>query len=166
LVRRHDPESPAVVTALMVTMLLAGLAVLVLVGQAIQAPASRSPRLATTQGEAATPADGAMPPVEAPSATVAPAVAELPSPAPPPPAIEELAAHPALAIGAPAQVANTDTLGVVLHAAPRTGARTPTGLLEGARVTLVEVAGEEWARVRSAQGQVGWVPTAYLAPAE
>src|SRR3712207_7501276 len=39
--------------------------------------------------------------------------------------------------------------GVILHAEPRRGARTPGGLLEGTRVTLLELAGDEWARVRS-----------------
>jgi hypothetical protein len=51
---------------------------------------------------------------------------------------------------------------VILHAEPRKGARLLSGLLEGAQVALLELAGKEWARVRSAQGQVGWVPTAYV----
>ena len=73
---------------------------------------------------------------------------------------------PALAVGRGARVANTDGLGVVLHAAPRAGARKPAGLLEGTTVTILELADAEWARVQSAARQDGWVPVAYLAPGD
>ena len=61
------------------------------------------------------------------------------------------------------RVANTDGVGVVLHTAPRRDARVPRGLMEGARVTVVERVGTEWARVRSDDGQEGWVGASYLA---
>lgn len=72
----------------------------------------------------------------------------------------------ALAANVPARVANTDGVGVVLYTAPRTGGRSPRGLLEGARVTVVEAPGQEWARVRAPNGLDGWVPTRYLAPVQ
>jgi SH3 domain-containing protein len=64
------------------------------------------------------------------------------------------------------RVANTDGLGVVLASAPRQGARTPRGLREGTRVTLLQRAGDEWALVRADHGLDGWIPTHYLASAE
>ena len=65
--------------------------------------------------------------------------------------------------GTPARVVNTDNLGVVLRAAPRVDARLPRGLLEGARVTVMEGAGDDWARVRGENDVEGWVPVRYLA---
>ena len=82
---------------------------------------------------------------------------QAPGAAPSSPRIAELHA------GTPARVVNTDNLGVVLRAAPRTDARLPRGLLEGARVTVLERAGDEWARVRGENGVEGWVPVRYLA---
>jgi Bacterial SH3 domain len=90
----------------------------------------------------------------------------VPTVQPPAPPAEPVRAEPALAVDGRARVVKTAGRGVVLHAEPRRGARLPAGLLEGAPVTLLELAGEEWARVRSPQGQVGWVPTAYLVPAD
>jgi len=109
-----------------------------------------------------------------PAGVEAPVVAVEPAPPEPAPALEPAPApaatdpesEPRLAIDGRARVVNTAGRGVVLHTEPRKGARMPAGLLEGAQVTLVELAGEEWARVRSAQGQVGWVPTEYLAPVD
>jgi hypothetical protein len=61
-------------------------------------------------------------------------------------------------------VANTDGEGVVLRVSPRLADRTPRGLVDGARVTILERNGTEWARVRGDNGETGWVPTQYLAP--
>ena len=63
------------------------------------------------------------------------------------------------------EVVNTDGQGVVLRSAPEDAARLPRGFMEGARVTLLGVEGE-YARVRGANGQEGWVPSQDLAPAE
>jgi hypothetical protein len=72
----------------------------------------------------------------------------------------------AIQTGARARVANTDNLGVVLRTAPKIEARVPRGLLEGAAVTVLDRADSEWAHVRADNGQQGWVPIRYLAPAE
>ena len=55
---------------------------------------------------------------------------------------------------------------MVFYAAPRDNARQPAGLLEGTTVTVLEVSGEEWARVQSDAKKSGWVRVAYLAPVE
>ena len=60
------------------------------------------------------------------------------------------------------RVANTDGQGVVLRASPRADDRMPRGLMEGSWVTLLERRGPDWARVRSDDGQEGWVPARYL----
>jgi hypothetical protein len=70
-----------------------------------------------------------------------------------------------LAVGGRARVANTAGAGVILHAAPRVGARRPAGLLDGTPVAVMELVGEEWVRVRSDANLEGWVPVAYLVPA-
>jgi hypothetical protein len=72
---------------------------------------------------------------------------------------------PALTAGARARVANTDGMGVVLYAAPRAGARQPAGLLEGTLVTVTDLSGSDWARVRADNRQAGWVHASYLTPA-
>lgn len=101
------------------------------------------------------------PPVSAPAPAVEPAPAA--APAPPVPAAS---APSPLAVNRSARVTNTDGVGVILHTAPRTGARAPRGLLEGAQVTIVEASGADWARVRTQNGLDGWVPTRYLAPVQ
>jgi hypothetical protein len=65
-----------------------------------------------------------------------------------------------------AQVAHTDGLGVVLRTAPRADARVPRGLLDGARVTILERPDGEWAHVRAENGLEGWMPVQYLAIVE
>ena len=50
----------------------------------------------------------------------------------------------------------------MLRASPRADDRTPRGLMEGSWVTLLERRGSDWARVRSDDGQEGWVPARYL----
>ena len=62
-----------------------------------------------------------------------------------------------------AHVAHTDGVGVVLRSAPKDDARTPRGFKEGAEVTILERQGNDWAHVRGANGQEGWVPAKYLA---
>ena len=69
-------------------------------------------------------------------------------------------------VGAQAQIANTDGLGVVFYAAPRDGARLPAGLLEGTVITVLELSGGDWARVQSDGRKTGWVHVAYLKPAD
>jgi hypothetical protein len=61
-----------------------------------------------------------------------------------------------------AHVANTDGAGVVLRSEPRDNAWTPRGYMDGAEVTVLERHGPDWARIRGANGQEGWVPARYL----
>jgi Bacterial SH3 domain len=71
--------------------------------------------------------------------------------------------RPAPGPGEAARVAHTDGQGVVLRTAPREDARVPRGLLEGARVTVIERPEGEWAQVRGETGLEGWVPIEFLA---
>jgi hypothetical protein len=109
---------------------------------------------------------GFIPPAEAapPSADTA----AVPAPPAAGPVAQPTVAPTAVPTRAPDRfrVANTDGVGVVLHTAPRRDARVPRGLMEGARVTVVERMGTEWARVRSDDGQEGWVGAAYLVAGE
>jgi hypothetical protein len=61
-----------------------------------------------------------------------------------------------------AEITNTEGTGVVLRASPQLDARTPRGLIDGTRVTILEREGREWARVRDEHDQEGWIPTQYL----
>jgi hypothetical protein len=65
-------------------------------------------------------------------------------------------------VGETARVAHTEGQGVVLRTAPRGDARVPRGLLEGARVTVLERPDGEWAHVRGENGLEGWVPIEFL----
>jgi hypothetical protein len=67
------------------------------------------------------------------------------------------------AAGSHMRVAHTDGQGVVLRTAPRLDARVPRGLLDGVPVTVIELSGAEWVRVRDDNGRDGWVPAQYLA---
>jgi Bacterial SH3 domain len=69
------------------------------------------------------------------------------------------------AAGTHMRVAHTDGQGVVLRTAPRLDARVPRGLLDGVPVTVIELSGAEWVRVRDDNGRDGWVPAQYLATA-
>ena len=111
---------------------------------------------------------GYVPPAEAAAAPAADAAVQAPPAAQPEPVAQPTVAPTAAPTPTANQfrVANTDGLGVVLHTAPSRSARVPRGILEGTRVTVLERVGSEWARVRSADGQEGWVGAAYLAPAE
>jgi hypothetical protein len=68
---------------------------------------------------------------------------------------------PATATGV-AHVARTDGQGVVLRSSPNDGDKTPRGFMDGTEVTIVQRQGSDWALVRGANGQEGWVPTRYL----
>jgi SH3-like domain-containing protein len=69
------------------------------------------------------------------------------------------------AAGTHMRVAHTDGQGVVLRTAPRLNARVPRGLLDGVPVTVIEISGAEWVRVRDDNGLDGWVSAQYLATA-
>jgi hypothetical protein len=71
-----------------------------------------------------------------------------------------------LATGARARVANTDNLGVVFYTAPREGTRQPAGLMEGTSVTVLELSGDQWARVQTDAKKAGWVRAEYLVTTE
>jgi|SRR5690349_24072229 len=60
-------------------------------------------------------------------------------------------------------IANTDGAGVVLRNSPNDTDRTRSGLMDGARVTVLESSGSEWLHVRADNGQTGWVPARYVA---
>ena len=158
---RRSTEPEAALAALMCVMLLLGCTAIVLAVQAARPNAA--PRERPLEGWVGGPPDVRAVESSEPSTPV-PTIVPTVQPLAPP--TEPVRAEPALAIDGRARVVNTAGRGVILHAEPRRGARLPTGLLEGAPVTLLELAGEEWARVRSPQGRVGWVPTAYLAPAD
>ena len=161
-----DHEQASKVSAfLMLSLLLMGLAGLIMVVQAFQAPSARAERTrAISPVVGALPTDESVAPsVEQQAAAPVPAADPAPAGDPAPASVPAVAAAPTLAPNAAAQVANTDGLGVILYTAPRTGARSPRGLLEGARVTVVEASGSDWIRVRAANGLDGWVPTRYLA---
>ena len=64
-----------------------------------------------------------------------------------------------------ALIVNTDGQGVALRRSARPDDRLPSGLREGTSVAILERSGSEWARVHADNGQEGWVPTQYLAPA-
>ena len=64
-----------------------------------------------------------------------------------------------------AVVANTDGEGVALRASARPDDRLPAGLMDGTVVVVLERSGADMARVRADNGQEGWVPARYLAPA-
>jgi uncharacterized protein YgiM (DUF1202 family) len=53
----------------------------------------------------------------------------------------------------------------VLRNPPNEADKSRSGLLEGTRVTVMELAGTDWVRVRADNGLQGWIPTRYLTPA-
>jgi hypothetical protein len=90
---------------------------------------------------------------------------------PPPPTLEPAAtptaAPRATPVGERVVVTNTGGLGAVLRAEPVSG-RQVASLREQLEVTLLErrqVGGVEWARVRTADGQEGWVLGVVARPA-
>lgn len=180
-ISRHIPtrrigaheEMSRVSAFLMLSLVIVGLAGLTMVVQAAQAPSVRADRPA----RAISPSVGAPPAPQpsAPSANEQPAQLVTTIPAAPPETAPSTAsastqaqvaagaADAPLTVGTAARVVNTDGLGVILYGAPRSGARTPRGLLEGARVTVIEASGPDWARVRAPNGLDGWVPARYVA---
>jgi hypothetical protein len=180
-VRRQSTEPTGLLAGLMLVLLLFGVATMLLVSQAARTPVARAAAPAPlqllqskTSVKAATSVEVAQ---AAPSAETTTEAAALPeaqpaSDAAPPAASETVTPQPSvpapagLVAGAQARVANTEGLGVVLHDAPRKDARRPSGLLEGATVTVLGVVGDEWVQVRAAGRPDGWVPAAYLTPSE
>jgi hypothetical protein len=166
--RRQTAEPEAALTGLMLGLLLAGFLVAALVPQILDSVPLHLPRPRAERTNPARPTAGVVPPAAPAQAEAAPLQGEpAVEPAVRPTAPEERAdAAPGLTVGARARVANTDGLGVVLHTAPRADARQPAGLLEGTRVTVVELVGAEWARVQAENRQGGWVATTFLAATE
>jgi hypothetical protein len=166
--RRQTAEPAAALTGLMLGLLLAGFVVAALVPQLLDAVPLHLPRPRAERSGPVRPTAGVVPPAAPARAEPAPLQAEpAVEPAVSAPAPDERAnTAPGLTVGAHARVANTDGLGVVLHTAPRADARQPAGLLEGTRVTVVELVGAEWARVQAENRQDGWVATTFLAAAE
>jgi hypothetical protein len=170
-VRRRGGESDAVLATLMLALLMGGA---IVVAASLAAPTSSSVfslRALLPNDSTARPRDGTVPRVGA--ADIAPAsAATMTTPASVPdvaPAAPDEAPTSEVSlspwqprIGEPARVAHTDGLGVVLHAAPSTGARLPAGLLEGTRVTVLDVVGTEWVQVQTDTRRTGWVPAAFL----
>lgn len=189
LVRRQPTEPTGVLAGLMLTLVLFGVTTALLVTQAAGTPVARasapeplaifqSKTMVASSSQAQEPAPEAVVSAEA---TAAGGVAPVGEPAPaaeaaPDPMVAQAGSQAGpvtpeppvpsdgLAAGAQARVANTDGMGVVLHDAPRKGARRPSGLLEGAKVTVLGMSGGEWVQVRAAGRPDGWVPAAYLAP--
>ena len=165
--RRRPRAHDALLAALMVTLIAAGIVTLVLVASGLQGAAPPSLVATLWHSTTARPRLGAAPPVE-PAAARAP---QEPAVAVEAPSAETVSREsgpplPVLAVGGRARVVKTDGVGVILYAAPRADARRPSGLLEGTIITVLELAGGEWARVRSDTQQAGWVRTLFLAPAD
>jgi SH3-like domain-containing protein len=62
------------------------------------------------------------------------------------------------------RVANTGGVGVALRRSPNDADRIPSGLRDGATVSVVERAGSDWVHIHTDTGQDGWVPARYLSP--
>jgi hypothetical protein len=160
-VRQRESESNAALGLVVVLLLTIGITGLLLSWQVLDVSVPRSLIPSFAPVVPVRPSDGATPLMQVPLNAPAERAPSAPV------ANQPAAADPAaLAVGAAARVANTDGLGVVLYAAPRDNARQPAGLLEGASVTVLERAGDEWARVQSPSKQTGWVRAQYLVPAE
>ena len=130
-----DVSSPGPVSQLVTSARPSERPLLGYVRPAEAAPTAATPAVAPTVGAAAAP-------------TIAPTVVPSPSPA-----------------GDRVRVANTDGQGVALYSAPRREARLQHGFVEGTPLTVLERAGPSWARVRSDDGQEGWVGATYLTAA-
>jgi hypothetical protein len=172
--RRQPPSHDTLLAAFMLALAIVSIAFPLLSTPSLTITLPRGLVGATSRSVEARPRDGAepvaehSPAVDAEESTRAqPApVAVLPAPAAE--IVTEESDPPAarLEVGGRARVVNTDGAGVVLHAAPRAGARRPAGLLDGTAVAVLELVGEEWARVQSDSKLAGWVPAAYLAPVD
>jgi len=166
--RQRSTEPTTALTALMLALIMTGVSVAVLVEQSLEFP---SPRFTFSSAEShrpIRPVDGT-PPVVANSPAVSTDVQPMTVTQPESSVVPTEPGHPptpTLAVGARARVTNTDGVGVVLHSAPRPGARQPAGLLEGTGVTVLELSGADWVRVQSETRQTGWVPSSFLAPSD
>lgn len=149
----------------MVALAFVSITILLLSTPTLTVTVPRSLTGATPRSVEARPRDGAAPPPAAEALAQAPL-----APAAEPPAEtvadESGPSAPGLSVGGRARVVNTSGSGVILHAAPRAGARRPAGLLDGTPVTVLELAGGGWVRVQSDANLHGWVPSTYLAPAD
>jgi hypothetical protein len=159
LMRHRTTESNAALPLIVVVLLAIGVTALLVSSQMLEISVPRSLIPAMQPAAPSRPTDGAVP---VSKMSVSP-VAEHAAVAPAAPADPTLRV---LVVGARSRVANTDNLGVVFYAAPREGARQPAGLLEGTTVTVLELSGDEWARVQSDLKKSGWVRARYLVPAE
>ena len=96
---------------------------------------------------------------------IAPAPTQEPVPSPTAAAAPNQVVGATPAAGTHMRVAHTEGQGVVLRTAPRLDARVPRGLLDGVPVTVIELSGAGWVRVRDDNGLDGWVLAQYLATA-
>ena len=168
-VRPRTTEADSALPFVMMVLLTAGTTALLLTSQLLEITIPRSlipkPRSVTLSR----PIQDTPPATELVTAAAADEPTEGPAVTPPAPVAEATppaSEPPRFAIGARTRIANTDDLGVIFSSAPRDGARLPAGPLEGTTVTVLERAGEDWARVQSDAKQAGWVRTMYLAPAD
>lgn len=152
--RGRSAEDSAPLVLMLVALVVVGIVGLGLLSQTVDLTLPRSLTGSLQRPTPSRPTDGAAPVSKVQLASADAATAASAAPA------------QALAVGSRARVANTDGQGVVLYSAPRQNARQPAGLLEGTTVTVLEVSGNEWARVQSDTKKTGWVKTAYLVGAE
>jgi hypothetical protein len=167
--RPRTTEPDSTFPLIMVVLLAVGAAWLLLSSRMLEITVPRSLIPKTRPAAPSRPSQGTTPVTTMSAAAVTEEPTESPAVTPPAPVAETppLASESrGLAVGAQARVANTDGLGVVFYAAPRDGARLPAGLLEGTVVTVVELAGEDWARVQPNGNKAGWLRIAYLSLAD
>jgi hypothetical protein len=151
--RRHrTAEDTAPVVLMLVALVVVGIVALGLFSQTLDLTVPRGLVSAYDRAPVSRPADGAVPVAKAQPATAVDATSTQAA----------ATATEGLAVGARARVANTDGQGVVFHTAPRPNARVPAGLLEGTAVSVLQLSGDEWARVQSDAKKTGWVRAAYL----
>ena len=165
-IRPRATEADSALPFVMVVLLAVGATWLLLSSQMLEITVPRS--LIPKTRPAAPAKSTLMTPMSAAAATEEPTSTEAPVVTPPAPGADTTPPAPesrGLTVGAQARVANTDGLGVVFSAAPRDGTRLPAGLLEGTVITILELSGEDWARVQSDGKKTGWVRAAYLTPA-
>ena len=161
--RTTEPESA--LPFVLVVLLAVGAGWLLLSSQVLEITVPRSLIPTARPFALSRPFQGTTPVTAMSAAPLMDGPTESPAITPPTPAIETIPLPPesrGLAVGAQARIANTDGLGVVFYAAPRDGARLPAGLLEGTVITILELSGEDWARVQSDGRKTGWVRVAYL----
>ena len=149
-VRRRGAEPDAVLAGLMLTLLLGGVVVLVAALDLSVSARPISPGSWFSRTTPSRPVEGAT--VAASTLSTTPSGVSLSAPSPTEAEGTVGAESNGRGLGAlrwecSPRVAHTEGLGVVLHAAPTSSARLPAGFLEGARVTVIEMAGTGSARV-------------------